>query len=211
VVPSTALAFMPDELDAVDAAPLLCAGITTFNSLRNSGARAGDLVAVLGIGGLGHLGVQFAAKMGFRTAALARGKDKEALARQLGAQYYIDTDAQDPAKELAALGGARIVLATATSGEAMVATLGGLGLDGKLIVLGADVNPVPVSLVSLIMDRHAIAGWPSGVSIDSEDTLRFAAQTGVHSMNEVFPLDRVTEAYDRMMSGAARFRVVLKV
>jgi D-arabinose 1-dehydrogenase-like Zn-dependent alcohol dehydrogenase len=209
IVPASALALMPDELNSVDAAPLLCAGITTFNALRNSGARAGDLVAILGIGGLGHLGVQFAARMGFNTVALARGKDKEELARQLGARHYIDTEAQDPAKELAALGGAKVVLATVTNGKAMGATLGGLGLDGKLVILGGAFDPMEVPPARLIGERHTITGWPSGASIDSEDTLRFAAAAGVHSMNEVFPLERVEEAYDRMMSGRARFRVVL--
>jgi D-arabinose 1-dehydrogenase-like Zn-dependent alcohol dehydrogenase len=208
IVPSEALALIPDELSAVEAGPLMCAGITTFNSLRHSGAGPGDLVAVLGIGGLGHLGVQFAVKMGFKTVAIARGTDKEPLAIQLGAWRYIDSQAQNPAEALMKLGGARIILATATSGKALAAVLGGLGIDGKMIVVGA-ADPLEVSPLLLIGGRRSIAGWPSGRSIDSQDTLRFSALTGVRSMNEVFPLERAAEAYDRMMSGNARFRVVL--
>jgi D-arabinose 1-dehydrogenase-like Zn-dependent alcohol dehydrogenase len=209
IAPAVALARIPDGLTAADAAPLMCAGITTYNSLRNAGARPGDLVGVLGIGGLGHLGIQFAAKMGFRTVAIARGKDKEALARKLGAQHYIDSQTQDPAQELTRLGGARVVLATVTSGKAMTAVLGGLGIDGKLIVLGAAFEPLEVSPLQLISGRRSIVGWPSGTSADSQDTLDFSALTGVRSMNEVFLLGRAAEAYERMMSGKARFRVVL--
>lgn len=209
IVSDAALARIPDGLTAADAAPLMCAGVTTFNSLRNAGARPGDLVAVLGIGGLGHLGVQFAAKSGFRTVAIARGKDKEDLARKLGAHHYIDSDAQDPARELGRLGGAKVVLATATSSQAMAATVGGLGPDGIFIVLGAAHEPLGLSPIFLISGRRAIKGWPSGSSIDSQDTMAFAALTGVRSMNELVPLERVSEGYDRMMSGAARFRVVL--
>jgi D-arabinose 1-dehydrogenase-like Zn-dependent alcohol dehydrogenase len=209
IAPAVALARIPDGLSAADAGPLMCAGITTYNSLRNAGARPGDLVGVLGIGGLGHLGIQFAAKMGFRTVAIARGKDKEALARKLGAQHYIDSQTQDPAQELTRLGGARVVLATVTSGKAMTAVLGGLGIDGKLIVLGAAHEPLEVSSLLLISGRRSIVGWPSGTSADSQDTLDFSTLTGVRSMNEVFPLERAAEAYDRMMSGKARFRVVL--
>jgi len=209
IVPSSAVARMPPGLEAKDAGPLLCAGITTFNSLRNSGARSGDLVGILGIGGLGHLGVQFAARMGFNTVALARGRDKEELARSLGARHYIDTEAQDPAEELQRLGGATVVLATVTSGKAMTAVIGGLGVGGKLIVLGAASDPAPIALARLIGGRLTITGWPSGASIDSEDTMRFAQMNGVRSMNEYYPLERAAEAYDRMMSGAARFRVVL--
>lgn len=204
-----ALALIPDELSAVEAAPLMCAGITTFNSLRNSGAHAGDLVAILGIGGLGHLAVQFAARMGFRTIAIARGGDKEPLARQLGAQHYIDSQAQDAAAELLKLGGAAVILATVTNGKAMSAVLGGLGVKGKLIVLGAADEPLEVPSLLLITGRRSVMGWYSGTSIDSQDTLRFSVLTGVRSMIEVFPLERVTEAYERMMSGKARFRVVL--
>ena len=208
VAPAEALASIPDELSAVEAGPLMCAGITTFNSLRHSGAAPGDLVAVLGIGGLGHLGVQFAARMGFKTVAIARGTDKEPLAKQLGAVHYIDSRTQNPAEELTKLGGAKIILATATSGQAMAAVLGGLGIDGKMIILGA-ADPLEVSPLQLIGGRRSIVGWPSGRSIDSQDTLRFSALTGVRSMNEVFPLERAAEAYERMMSGHARFRVVL--
>jgi D-arabinose 1-dehydrogenase-like Zn-dependent alcohol dehydrogenase len=208
IAPAEALALIPNELSAVEAGPLMCAGITMFNSLRHSGATAGDLVAILGIGGLGHLGVQFAVKMGFKTVAIARGKDKGPLARQLGAWHYIDSQAQDPADELTKLGGAKIILATATSGKAMTAVLGGLAVDGKMIILGA-ADPLEVSPLQLIGGRRSIAGWPSGRSIDSQDTLQFSALTGVRSMNEVFPLERATEAYERMMSGDARFRVVL--
>jgi alcohol dehydrogenase/propanol-preferring alcohol dehydrogenase len=209
VVSDAALARIPEGLSAADAAPLMCAGVTTFNSLRNAGARPGDLVAVLGIGGLGHLGVQFAAKSGFHTVAIARGKDKEELARKLGAHHYIDSDAQDPAQELARLGGAKVVLATATSSKAMTATIGGLGPDGVFIVLGAAHEPLGFSPIFLIGGRRAIKGWPSGSSIDSQDTMAFAALQGVRSMNELVPLERVAEGYERMISGAARFRVVL--
>jgi len=211
IAPAGALALIPDGLSSVDAAPLVCAGVTTFNSLRNSGARPGDLVAILGIGGLGHLGVQFAAKMGFNTVAIARGLDKEPLARKLGANSYIDSHAQDPAKELLKLGGAKVVLATVTNGDAMSAVLGGLGVNGKLIILGAAAEPLQVPGIPLLMGRRSVRGWPSGSSIDSQDTLFFSAQTGVRSMNEVFPLARATEAYDHMMSGKARFRAVLTI
>jgi D-arabinose 1-dehydrogenase-like Zn-dependent alcohol dehydrogenase len=209
LAPAVALARIPDGLSAAEAAPLMCAGITTFNALRNSGARAGDLVAVLGVGGLGHLGVQFAARSGFRTVAVARGKDKEALARQLGAEHYVDSETQDPAQELTRLGGASVVLATVTSGKAMTAAMGGLAIDGKFVVLGAAHEPLEVSPFLLIGGRRSVAGWPSGSSIDSQDTMAFCARTGVRSMNELFPLERAAEAYDRMMSGGARFRVVL--
>jgi alcohol dehydrogenase/propanol-preferring alcohol dehydrogenase len=199
---------VPDELSAVEAAPLMCAGVTTFNSLRNSGARPGDLVAVLGLGGLGHLGVQFAAHMGFRTVAIARGPDKEPLARKLGAFRYIDSQSQDPAVELQKLGGARLVLATVTDGKAMNATLGGLSAHGSLMVLGVPPS-LEVSPLLLILGSRSVRGWYSGTSIDSQDTLAFSVFAGVRSMNEVFPLERVTEAYERMVSGKARFRVVL--
>jgi D-arabinose 1-dehydrogenase-like Zn-dependent alcohol dehydrogenase len=209
IAPAVALARIPDALSATDAGPLMCAGITTFNSLRHAGARSGDLVAVLGIGGLGHLGVQFAARMGYETVAIARGRDKEPLARKLGAHHYVDSEAQDPAKELALLGGARVVLATVTSGKAMTATLGGLAIDGTLVVLGAAHEPIEVSPLLLISGRRKVVGWPSGTSADSQDTLLFSARNGVRPMNEIFPLERTAEAYDRMMSGRARFRVVL--
>ncbi len=210
IAPAGALALIPEGLSAVDAGPLMCAGVTTFNPLRNSGARPGDLVAVLGIGGLGHLGIQFAAKMGFRTVAIARGMDKEPLARKLGAWSYIDSNAQDAAAELLKLGGAKAILATVTSGNAMSAVLGGLGVNGKLIIVGAADEPVQVNAGLFIAGRRSIVGWPSGNSIDSQDTLSFSVLTGVRSMNEIFPLERAAEAYEHMMSGKARFRAVLR-
>jgi len=208
IAPAEALARIPDALTAAEAGPLMCAGITTFNALRHSGAQPGDVVAILGIGGLGHLGVQFAAKMGFQVIAIARGADKAPLALQLGASQYIDSQAQEPAAELRKLGGAKVILATATSGKALSAVLGGLGVDGKMIIVGA-ADPLEVSPLLLIGGRRSVMGWPSGTSIDSQDALRFSALTGVRSMNEVFPLARAAEAYERMMSGKARFRVVL--
>ena len=168
-------------------------------------------MAVLGVGGLGHLGVQFAARMGYNTVAVARGKDKEPLARDLGARHYIDSQAQNPAEELTKLGGAKVILATVTSGKAMSATIGGLGVDGKLIILGAAFDPLEVSAIQLLGGRRSIVGWPSGTAIDSEDTMLFSALAGVRSMNEVFPLEQAVEAYERMMSGQARFRVVLTI
>ena len=209
IAPAGAVAVIPDGLSAVDAAPLMCAGVTTFNPLRHSGARPGDMVAVLGIGGLGHLGVQFASKMGYRTVAIARGQDKGPLARKLGAQHYIDSETSDVAAELARLGGARVIFATVTSAKAMSAVIGGLAIDGKLIVLGVPSDPLEVPAIPLIMGRRSIVGWPSGSSIDSQDTMAFALQTGVRPMTETFPLERAAEGYDRMMSGKARFRVVL--
>jgi len=204
----SALARMPKDLSPVEAAPLMCAGITTFNALRNSGARPGDVIGVLGLGGLGHLGVQYAAKLGFDVAAIARGKDKEPLARQLGAAHYIDSQSQDPAAELQKLGGASVILATVTVGDAMSATIGGLAVNGTLLVIGAAPS-LEVSPLALIMGQRGVKGWYSGTAFDSQDTLSFSARTGVRSMNETFPLARVSEAYDRMMSGKARFRVVL--
>jgi len=208
IAPATAVARFPDELPPVDAAPLMCAGLTTFNALRNSGARSGDVVAVLGLGGLGHLGVQYAAKMGFNVVAIARGKDKEPLARQLGAAIYIDSQSQDPAAELQKLGGASVVIATVTAGAAMSAAVGGLAPNGALMVIGAPES-LQLSPVVLIGGQRSVKGWYSGMSIDSEDALAFSARTGVQSMNETFPFERVNEAYERMMSGKARFRVVL--
>jgi D-arabinose 1-dehydrogenase-like Zn-dependent alcohol dehydrogenase len=210
VAPAIALAAVPEELSAVEAAPLMCAGITTYNALRNSGARAGDVVAVLGLGGLGHLAVQYAAKMGFRTVGIARGSDKGPLARKLGAQHYIDSQTQDPAAELQKLGGARVVLATVTNGEAMSAVQGGLGLHGTLVVVGA-AQSLQVSPLVLISGRRSVKGWYSGTALDSQDTLAFGVLAGVRSMNEVYPLEKVAEAYERMMSGKARFRVVLQM
>jgi D-arabinose 1-dehydrogenase-like Zn-dependent alcohol dehydrogenase len=209
IVPAGALALIPEGLSAIDAGPLMCAGVTTFNPLRNSDARPGDLIAILGVGGLGHLGIQFAAKMGFKTVAIARGKDKEPLARKLGATHYIDSQAQDASAELAKLGSAKVILATVTSGKAMSTVLGGLGVNGTLIILGAADEPLEVDAGLMIGGRRSIMGCPSGSSIDSQDTLAFSALTGVRSMNEVFPLERAAEAYEHMMSGKARFRAVL--
>jgi D-arabinose 1-dehydrogenase-like Zn-dependent alcohol dehydrogenase len=208
IAQSSAVARVPKELSEIDAAPLLCAGVTTFNALRHSGAGPGEVVAVLGLGGLGHLGVQYAAKMGFKTVAIARGKDKESLARKLGATHYIDNEAQDPAAELARLGGAKAILATATSGDAMKSVLGGLAINGVMLVIGA-VGSLEVNPIFLITGSRSVKGWYSGTSIDSQDALRFSALSGVRSMNEVLPLERANEAYERMMSGKARFRVVL--
>jgi len=210
VAPAQALASVPDNLSSVESAPLMCAGITTFNALRNSGARPGDVVAVLGIGGLGHLGVQFASKMGFKTVAIARGKDKEAFAKKLGATHYIDSQEKNPAEELSKLGGANVVIATVTNADAMAAVIGGLGPNGTLMVIGA-AGPMSVDPLLLIGAQRSLKGWYSGTSIDSQDTLRFSARAGVQSMNEIFPLEKVNEAYERMMSGKARFRVVLKM
>ncbi len=208
MAPFDALASVPDELSAAEAAPLMCAGVTTYNALRNSGARGGDLVAILGLGGLGHLGVQFAAKMGFRTVGIARGKDKEALARKLGAWHYIDSQAENPGEALAKLGGAKVVLATVTNGEAMSATQSGLAPQGTLMVLGA-AGSLEVSPLVLLTGKRSVQGWYSGTSIDSQETLAFCVLSGVRSMNEIYPLERVEDAYDRMMSGKARFRAVL--
>jgi D-arabinose 1-dehydrogenase-like Zn-dependent alcohol dehydrogenase len=210
VAPAKALALVPDDLSSVESAPLMCAGLTTFNALRNSGARSGDVVGVLGIGGLGHLGVQYAAKMGFQTVAIARGKDKEPLARKLGARHYIDSQGADPAAELNKLGGASVIIATVTNGDAMAAVLGGLAPRGVLVVIGA-AGPIPVNPILLISGQRSLKGWYSGTSIDSEDALKFSSAAGVQSMNEVFPLGRAAEAFDRMMSGNARFRVVLDI
>jgi D-arabinose 1-dehydrogenase-like Zn-dependent alcohol dehydrogenase len=207
---SEALALVPDELSPVEAAPLVCAGVTTFNCLRNSGARPGDLVAVLGLGGLGHLGVQYAAKAGYRTVAIARGKDKESLALELGAQHYIDSQTQDPAAALLSLGGAAVVLATVTNGDAMAAVLGGLGANGTFMLIGATPS-LTVSPVQLLRGRQSVKGWYSGTSIDSQDTMAFSVVSGVRSRNEIFPLERAAEGYERMMSGKARFRAVLSI
>ena len=208
IAPAESVALVPAELSAIEAAPLMCAGITTFNCLRNSGAVSGELVAVLGLGGLGHLGVQYAAKMGFKTVAIARGEDKEPLARKLGALLYIDSQRRDPTVELQKLGGAKVVLATVTSAEAMSAVAGGLAANGTLMVIGA-AGPIQLSPILLISGRRSVKGWYSGTSIDSQDTLEFSVHAGVRAMNEVYPLERVEEAYERMLSGKARFRVVL--
>ena len=209
VAPANALALVPDDLSDIDAAPLLCAGITTFNSLRNSGARTGDTVAIFGIGGLGHLAVQYAAKSGYRTVAIARGQDKAPLARQLGAHIYIDSTTQDPAAELQKLGGANVILSTLTSADALAAAVNGLAPAGKLVINGLPEKPWELNAVPLIMGRRTIVGWPSGTGMDSEDTLKFSALAGIRPMTETYPLDKAPEAFDRMMSGKARFRVVL--
>ena len=210
-VPVAALAHIPDGLAPEEAAPLMCAGITTFNALRNSGARPGDLVAIQGIGGLGHLGVQFASKFGYETVAIGRGPDKNNLALKLGARTYLDAGSQDVSKELSALGGARVILATAPDGKAMGSLVDGLGVDGKLVLVGASTEPFAVSSFQLLMARKSILGWPSGTAKDSEDTLRFAAANGVRPMIETFPLERAADGYEHMMSGKVRFRSVLKI
>jgi D-arabinose 1-dehydrogenase-like Zn-dependent alcohol dehydrogenase len=210
VAPAEAVAAMPDDLKADEAAPLLCAGITVFNALRNSGARVGELVAVLGIGGLGHLGIQFARQMGFRTVAIGRGgDDKDALAKKLGAQSYIDTARTEPVAALQAMGGASVILATAPDSKAISALVDGLGPDGKLVIVGAGLEPLGITPLQLILPRRTVRGWPSGSSIDSEDTLKFSSLSGVRPMIERYPLEKVADAYDQMISGRARFRVVL--
>ncbi len=209
IAPVEALARMPESLDPAEAAPLLCAGITTFNSLRHAGAMPGDLVAIQGIGGLGHLGIQFANKFGYRVAAISRGKENEPLAEKLGAHIYIDSAAANAAAELQKLGGAQVILATAPSAKPMTALVDGLGSHGKMVVVGATTDPIEVSPVQLIRGSKSIQGWASGIPTDSEDTLRFAELTGVRPVIEKFPLQKVNEAYARMMSGNAQFRVVL--
>jgi D-arabinose 1-dehydrogenase-like Zn-dependent alcohol dehydrogenase len=209
VAPVEALVAIPDSLSDVDAAPLLCAGITTYNALRHSGALPGDLVAVQGIGGLGHLGVQFANKFGYKVVAIGRGPENATLAKKLGASVYIDSKATKAAEELQKLGGARVILATAPSSKAMSELIDGLGPNGKLVVIGAAFDPIEVSPVQLITGSKTIQGWASGTPADSEDTLRFSELTGVRPMNETYPLEQAAEAYARMMSGKAEFRVVL--
>jgi D-arabinose 1-dehydrogenase-like Zn-dependent alcohol dehydrogenase len=211
IAPANAIPFMAPELDDTDAAPLLCAGVTTFNALRNSGARTGDTVVILGIGGLGHLAIQYAAKSGYRTIAVARGEDKGPLARQLGAHVYIDSTKQDPARELQKLGGANLIVSTITSAKGLEWVINGLAPAGKFLLLGAPDGPVVIDPFPMLLGRRTVAGWPSGTGMDSEDTLKFSALTGVKSMNEVYPLEKAEEAYNRMMSGKARFRVVLKM
>lgn len=209
IVPAVALARIPDGLSDAEAAPLMCAGVTTFNALRHSAARPGDLVAILGIGGLGHLGVQFAAKMGFETVAIARGADKEKFARELGARHYIDSRASKVGAELQKLGGAKVVLATVTAADAMAPALDGLTFDGQLLIVGAAMDPLPVNTAHMIGGRQSIKAWASGTCVDSEDTMNFAVRNGIHPMIETMPIERATEAYERMMSGNARFRMVL--
>ena len=209
VAPVEALVAIPESLSDADAAPLLCAGITTYNALRHSGAFPGDLVAVLGIGGLGHLGIQYAAKFGYKVAAIGRGPESGALAKKLGASVYIDNKATNAAEELQKLGGARVILATAPSSKSMSEVIDGLGPNGKLIVIGATFDPIEVAPVQLINGSRTIQGWAAGTPADSEDTLRFSELTGVRAMIETYPLEKAAEAYARMMSGKAEFRVVL--
>jgi D-arabinose 1-dehydrogenase-like Zn-dependent alcohol dehydrogenase len=209
VVPAETLAAIPDQLPAEEAGPFMCAGVTVFNALRNSGARPGDVVAVQGIGGLGHLGVQYARKMGFRTVALGRGKDMEPLAKKLGAHHYIDSSAVDAVTELQKLGGARVILGTAPSAQAISDVVGGLGINGNLLIPAAPNDPLTVSMFPLIMGRRQVSGWYAGTARDSQDTLEFSALSDVHPMIEKFPFSRVEEAYERMHSGKVRFRAVL--
>ena len=209
IVPAEAVALMPDDLPADEAAPLLCAGITVYNALRNTGARAGDLVAVQGIGGLGHLGIQYARQMGFRTVAIGRGGDKQPLAKKLGAHEYIDTSAGDPSQALQKMGGASVVLATAPDSKSMSALVNGLGPNGTLMIVGADLSPLSVTPVQLIFGNRTIRGWASGTARDSQDALEFSVLSGVRPMIERYPLEKAAEAYDQMTSGRARFRVVL--
>jgi D-arabinose 1-dehydrogenase-like Zn-dependent alcohol dehydrogenase len=205
------LARIPEALAPEEAAPLMCAGITTFNALRHSGAGPGDLVAIEGIGGLGHLGIQFANKFGLATVAIGRGEENRSLALKLGARVYIDARTQDVAKELTEMGGARVILATAPDGKAMGSLIDGLGVDGKLVTIGVSFEPLSVSSAQLLAARKSIMGWPAGTGKDSEDTLRFAAANGVRAMIETFPLERAADAYERMMSGKVQFRSVLKM
>ena len=209
IAPVEALVRIPESLDAAEAAPLMCAGTTTFNGLRHSGALPSDLVAIQGVGGLGHLGIQFAKKFGYRVAAISRGPDNAALAKKLGADLYIDTAATEAAAELQKLGGARVILATAPSGKSISALVGGLGANGTLLVVGVSMDPIEVLPVNLIVGKKRIQGWMTGIPTDSEDTLRFAEMTGVRPMIEKYPLAKAAEAYARMMSGKAEFRVVL--
>jgi D-arabinose 1-dehydrogenase-like Zn-dependent alcohol dehydrogenase len=209
IAPANALALIPDDLADADAAPLMCAGVTTFNSLRHSGARTGDVVAILGIGGLGHLGVQYAAKAGYHTVAVARGQDKAPLAKELGAHHYIDSTTQDFAAELQKLGGAAVILSTLTDAPSLTQAVGGLAPNGKLIIVGVPEKPFEVSAIPLVMGNREIRGWASGTGMDSEDTLNFSALTGVKPKIETYPLEKAPEAFARMESGKARFRVVI--
>ncbi|HEY1976617.1 MAG TPA: alcohol dehydrogenase [Candidatus Baltobacteraceae bacterium] len=209
IAPAVALARIPEALTAAEAAPLMCAGVTTYNSLRHTHAQPGDLVAVLGIGGLGHLAVQYAAKMGFETVAIARGAEKEPLAKQLGAHHYVDSNAGDVGAALQKLGGAKVIAFTATSAKALENAIGGLGIDGQMLVLGAAAEPASIDTVALIGGRRSIKGWPSGTNVDSEDTMKFSVLAGVRAMIETMPIERAQDAFDRMISGDARFRMVL--
>lgn len=211
VTSAQGLAAIPDALGFEEAAPLLCAGITTFNALRNSGAKPGELVAVQGLGGLGHLGIQYANKMGYETVAIGRGEDKKDFSMKLGAHHYIDTNVDKPAAALQKLGGAKTILATAPDGKSMGPLVGGLAVDGTLMVVGVGADPIQVYTGEIVMPRRSIRGWPSGTATDSEDAMRLAALSGIRPMIETYPLAEAAAAYDRMMSGKARFRVVLKM
>jgi alcohol dehydrogenase/propanol-preferring alcohol dehydrogenase len=209
VAPQEALASVPEKLNSEEAAPLLCAGITTFNALRNGGASPGDLVAIQGIGGLGHLAVQFASKMGFRTVAISSSDEKKELALKLGANHYIDYKKDDPGEALANMGGAKLILATAPNSEAISKLKNGVGINGKLMIVGADMQPLTISPMDLITGRREVSGWASGTAMDSEDTLNFSALSGAKTMIETFPLEKVAEAYSKMMNNQTRFRAVL--
>ncbi|MFL6540359.1 MAG: zinc-binding dehydrogenase, partial [Chthoniobacterales bacterium] len=209
IVGAEAVAAVPDELPAEEVGPFMCAGVTVYNALRNAGARGGDLAAVHGIGGLGHLGVQYARQMGFRTIALGRGADKEVLAKKLGAHRYIDTERDNAVAELQKLGGARVILATAPNAQAISALVDGLSPSGNLLIPAAPTDPLTISMMPMIAGRRSVSGWYSGTARDSQDTLEFSALTGVHPMIERYPLSRVAEAYERMHSGTVRFRAVL--
>lgn len=208
--PEDVCATVPDGMTSAEAAPLLCAGVTTFNALRHSGARAGDLVGILGVGGLGHLGVQFANKMGFNTVAIARGAEKGPFAKQLGAHHYLDSERQAVAEELKKLGGAKVILSTVISSKAMAPLIEGLGVGGRMVIVGADMEPLPISPVQLLGARRSVTGWPSGTGMDSQECMQFAALTGIKPMVERFPFKDVAQAYEHMMSGKARFRAVLE-
>lgn len=210
IFPEDACALVPESLSSSEAAPLMCAGVTTYNSLRNAGAKPGDVVAVLGLGGLGHLGVQFANKMGFKTVAIARGDDKESFAKELGAHAYINSEKADAVDSLNKLGGAKVILSTITNSDAMTPWVGALAKDGRLLIVGADVKPLQISPILLIGARRSITGWPSGTARDSEDCMNFCALMNIRPMIESYPFDKAAEAYDRMMSGKARFRVVIE-
>jgi NADPH2:quinone reductase len=208
--PAEAVAAVPDNLESAAAAPLMCAGITTYNALRNAGAKPGDLVAVQGVGGLGHLGIQYAHAAGFETVAVSRGTDKRDLAMDLGADHYVDSEAEDPGEALVELGGARIVLATAPNTDAIESVVSGLGVDGEVLAVGIPGEPVEVSVQDLVMGRRSVAGWPSGDARDSQDTLEFSALRDIEPMIESYPLEEAADAYERMLSNDARFRVVLE-
>jgi len=211
IAPIEALAAIPQDLSAIDAAPLLCAGVTTFNALRQSGARPGEVVAIQGVGGLGHLGIQYAARMGFHTVALSRGTEKKAMAESLGADTFVDTDSQDSVTALQSLGGARVILATAPNAKMMTGVVNELGVNGKLIVVGADIDPIEVSPLQLLPARRSIAGHPSGSPVDSEDAMNFSALQGIRAKIETYPLEKAAEAYERMLANKARFRIVLSM